>query len=85
MALLLSQLFYVDDLICGAQDEEQGLCIYEKSKQLKASGGFNLSKWRTNSKPLQQKNDSTDTSTILNDVTRDEGIIYGIRKQTHLF
>jgi len=44
MALLLSQLFYVDDLICGAQDEEQGLCIYEKSKQLKASGGFNLSK-----------------------------------------
>lgn len=74
MATLLSESFYVDDLICGVQDEEQGLRTYDKSRQLMASGGFNLRKWRTNSEPLQQKIDLTDTSIIPNDVTKVEGV-----------
>ncbi|XP_065909767.1 uncharacterized protein [Dysidea avara] len=68
MAELLSQSFYVDDLICGVQNEEQGIHTYEKARQLMASGGFNLRKWRTNSESLQQKIDSTDNTTIPSEV-----------------
>jgi len=74
MAALLSESFYVDDLICGVQDEEQGVRTYEKSKRLMASGEFNLRKWRTNSMPLQQRIDFTDSSTSPNDVPKVEGV-----------
>jgi len=74
MVALLSESFYVDDLICGVQDEEQCVRTYEKSKRLMASGGLNLRKWRTNSMPLQQRIDSTDSSTSPNDVPTVEGV-----------
>ena len=74
MAALLSESFYMDDLICGVQDEEQGISTYEKSKQLMASGGFNLRKWRTNSVPLQQRIDCTDSRTSTIEVPKAEGV-----------
>ena len=62
------QSFYVDDLICGVQEGEQGFHTYEKAKQLMASGGLNLHKWRTNSESLQQNFSSTDNNSTPSDI-----------------
>ena len=68
MAELLSQSFYVDDLICGVQEEKQGFRIYEKAGQLMASGRFNLRKWRTHSDSLKQNFNSTDNTATPSDI-----------------
>ena len=51
----LASGFYVDDFTSGAQTIEEGLKLYLRARQLMKQGGFNLRKWKTNSKPLQQK------------------------------
>ena len=50
---ILSNGFYVDDLTCGASSVEEGFHIYQKAKLLMKQGGFNLRKWKTNSRRLQ--------------------------------
>ena len=60
IAEILAHGFYVDDFTSGAQTVEEGFNIYQKAKQLMQQGGFNLRKWKTNSKTLQQKIDLTE-------------------------
>ena len=55
IAEILASGFYVDDFTSGAQTVEEGFNIYQKARYLMKQGGFNLRKWRTNSKNLQQK------------------------------
>ena len=55
MVRLLAESFYVDDFVSGAINVEEGLTIYQKAKEIMKQGGFNLRKWQTNSRVMQQK------------------------------
>ncbi|KAL9977059.1 hypothetical protein ACROYT_G014423 [Oculina patagonica] len=55
IAELLEQSLYVDDLLTGESDEERGLAVYKRCKKVMSSGGFNLRKWRSNSRKLQME------------------------------
>ena len=46
----IKESLYVDDLTSGAENEEKGLELYRKSKQIFQDAGFNLRKWTSNSK-----------------------------------
>ena len=50
---------YVDDLACGAADEDEAFKLYQKSKEWLKKGGFSLRKFLTNSQELQARIDST--------------------------
>ena len=51
----LTASFYVDDVITGANDEEEAYQLYLESKSIFKEGGFNLRKFVTNVDTLQQK------------------------------
>lgn len=51
----LLQSTYVDDVVGGADDEEQAYEFYHGSKEMLLDGSFNLRKVLTNSHPLQTK------------------------------
>ena len=46
---------YVDDISCGAEDDDAAFDLYLKSKTILAEGGFNLRKFVTNSASLNQR------------------------------
>ena len=52
MAELLEKSLYVDDLLTGDDNDDKGLVIHKKTKQIMAEGGFNLRKWNSNSRSL---------------------------------
>lgn len=84
---LLSKSLYVDDLLTGEDNDERAFTVNQKSKKTRdhdyfllkkimASGGFNLSKWNSNSrtllKPIQvcegsQQQKPTDNGTTAED------------------
>ena len=43
---------YVDDLVSGAQDDDEAFTIYKSARKIMAAGGFNLRKWNSNSTTL---------------------------------
>ena len=51
----LTNSMYVDDVISGAQSEEEAYQLYSTSKKILKQGGFNLRKFTTNSSSLQQR------------------------------
>lgn len=51
----LLRSFYVDDVITGADTEEDAFRLYTESKELLKSGSFNLCKFTSNNLALQQK------------------------------
>ena len=55
MAELLSRAFYVDDLLTGEKNVAKTFDIYDRAKEIMASGGFNLRKWSSNSKEVMQR------------------------------
>ena len=58
---------YVDDIVSGASSEDEGFEFYTASKELFRRGGFNLRKFVTSSKELQQKiNDAEGATAQLN-------------------
>ena len=70
----LLQSIYVDDIVIGAQDDEEALLMYKQSKNLFKAGRFNLRKFVTNAKHLQEKFDQEEgiTSTTQNIIGSDE-------------
>ena len=60
----LSNGFYVDDFTCDASSVEEGFNIYQKAKHLMNQGGFNLHKWKTNSRILQQRIDAVEGEAV---------------------
>ena len=44
----------VDDIVSGAQDDKEALLMYKQSKSLFKAGGFNLQKFVTNDKHIQE-------------------------------
>ena len=59
----LTRFFYVDEVVTGANDEDQAHILYETSKQVVKEGGFNLRKFHTNSTLLQIRIDNEGAST----------------------
>lgn len=51
----LCKLFYVDNLVTGAGDEEQADKLFTNAKAMLKEGGFNLRKFHSNSVTLQLK------------------------------
>lgn len=51
---LIKDPLYVDDLLAGASDVQEGFEIHQQSKELIARGAFNLRKWNSNSASLLQ-------------------------------
>lgn len=54
----IRESIYVDDVIMGAQSESEALKLYEESKAIFSNGGFNLQKFTTNCRALQEKIDA---------------------------
>ena len=59
----LLQSTYVDDIISGADSEDKAFDLYVQAKELFRCGGFNLRKFLTNSKELQQRIDEVERGT----------------------
>ncbi len=57
---VLENSFYVDDLITREESVEESFQIYKGSKQIMATGGFNLRKWHSNSDELLAKIESNE-------------------------
>ena len=53
----LLQSIYVDDIVTGAQGDEEALLMYKQSKNLFKARGFNLRKFVTKARHLQEKFD----------------------------
>ena len=51
---LIKKSIYVDDLLTGADNVQEGFELYQDSKELMAKGAFNLQKWNSNSNELLQ-------------------------------
>ena len=51
---LLKNSLYVDDLVTGEENEDKALKLYARSKSVMQRGGFNLRKWKTNSRIAQE-------------------------------
>ena len=62
MAALLEKSLYVDNLLSGAENHEKILEIYDKSKKIMASRGFNLRKWNLNSQTLLKSIEACESS-----------------------
>ena len=45
--------FYVDDVVTGANSEEEAFSLYQNSKDILKKGGLNLRKFRSNFVLLQ--------------------------------
>ena len=65
---------YVDDTTSGTKSIEEGKGFYVKAKKMMAEAGFDLRKWKTNSKELQKYFDNNKTpiecnNKIVNDLS----------------
>ena len=56
----LLQSTYVDDIISGADSDEEAFELYTQAKEIFRQGGFNLRRFLSNSRPLQTKIDSAE-------------------------
>ena len=57
---------YVDDMISGANSDEEAFELYTQAKEMFRQGGFNLRKFLSNSRPQQIKIDSAEVLTDSN-------------------
>ena len=60
MEQLLSSL-YVDDLVCGAENEDEAFQLHKEAKDILQEGGFNLRKFLTSVRNLQRRVDQLET------------------------
>ena len=68
---------YVDDIISGGHTEDEAFELYMESKKIFREGGFNLRKFKTNSKCLQERIDiqerpNSDSSPLQDEPTYSE-------------
>lgn len=54
----LMRSIYVDDIVCGADQEDEAYALYTNSKEILSHGHFNLRKFTTNAVSLQALVDS---------------------------
>ena len=51
---MIKKSIYIDDLLTGADNVQEGFELYQDSKELMAKGAFNLCKWNSNFSELLQ-------------------------------
>ena len=66
---ILMQSTYVDDVIFGADTEEEAYTLYMNSKEIFAQGSFNLRKFVTNLQSLQETVDAQATTPMTTELT----------------
>ena len=59
---LIESSLYVDNLVCGAENEDQAFGLYTKSKSILCKAGMNLRKWNSNSNTLVERIQSVENS-----------------------
>ena len=59
---LLARSIYVDDVVCGADQEQEAYTVYASAKEILSHGCFNLRKFVTNSASLQALVDSQEAT-----------------------
>ncbi len=64
MVKLNKNSLYVDALLAGAGNLQEGFEMYQQSKELMAKGGFNLRKWNSNSASLLQLIDNKEKAMV---------------------
>ena len=70
---LISEAFYVDDLLTGADTPEQALHMYKQLRALLIKGGFDLRKWRSSSPTVLSSIDPSLRETIpIQDLTNNQ-------------
>ena len=69
---LFLQSIYVDDIVFGADSEEDAYELYSRSKHMLKEGSFNLRKFATNVLSLQQKIDQEEELTATEHVAKDQ-------------
>ena len=80
----LLQSTYVDDIISGADSDEEAFELYTQAKSIFRQGGFNLRKFLSNSRTLQTRinaaemSPSSDLSTDFPPATREEIKVLGV-------
>lgn len=62
MVQKLLRSFYVDNLVTGADDEQEAYALFRESRDILKQGGFNLRKFRSNSSMLQLRIDGQPSS-----------------------
>lgn len=61
---LIKNSLYVDNLLAGAGDIQEGFQMYQQLKELMAKGGLNLCKWNSNSTSLLQLIDNKEKAMV---------------------
>ena len=82
---------YVDDIVSGGHTEDEAFDLYTTSKRIFREGGFNLRKFLTNSKHLQERIDLQESPNPDNSALQDEptfsettlGISHSTRIEEH--
>ena len=67
---ILKNSLYVDDLVTGEENETAALELYSKSREVMQRGGFNLRKWKTNSRAVQEAINRSSDSVVPQAVTK---------------
>ena len=80
VALKLINSMYVDDVVCGANDDNEALSLFGEFKSLLSGGGFNLRKYVCNGDVTGDSSASSRSGEqrvlgILCDIGRDEFVL----------
>ena len=65
----------MDDVICGANSEENAYKLFLESKEMLKLGGFNLLKFVTNSKEVQERINEKKGQSGLRDPVAEQSVL----------
>jgi hypothetical protein len=71
----LRESLYVDDLVSGALNDGKAFQIYEESKEIMSTGGFNLRKWHSNSSSLMNSINALEDKVVSSSPDNQPGVI----------
>ena len=74
----IEQGLYVDDLSTGCENEEEGWDTYLRVRQIFKEGGFNIRKWKSNSKLLNERFERAENKGEMKGTALDDSTIASI-------
>ena len=72
---LIKKSLYVDDLLTGTDNVQEGFELYKDSKELMAKGAFNLCKWHSNFSELLQLINNKEESIAQTKTEKANGVV----------
>ena len=67
--------FYVDDLLASVATEQEAICLYKDLRKICAKGGFNLTKWISNSRSVLAAIPEEERAKEVKDLDLDQDIL----------